>query len=71
MSLNGTEWNRWRGEQTTLMELIRQELSEIDNRLKSMEKEFYIFKGKSMAYGGVAGLCTSALIYIAIRFITP
>ena len=66
---NTNEWNRWRGEQQTILKMLKEEQEETNIRLQRLEKKFYIMKGKSLAYGAVAGATISIVVALVGYFI--
>lgn len=63
--MNGdSEWNRWRGEQTATLKLIKDELEDTKKALTELKKEFYIIKGKTILFGGLAGIASSGIMLI-------
>lgn len=60
------EWNIWRGQQTATLKLVADELKETNKQLREMKKEFYVLKGKSMAYGGLAGLIVGGIVSLVV-----
>ena len=62
---NGNGFERWRGEQTAILRLVKEELTAIDGRLRSLEREVWIIKGQAaliaFAVSGVVGVAATII----------
>ena len=63
------EWSIWRGEQTATLRLVKDELGEMNDRLGKVEREMWVLKGKSAAYGAVGGVVVSIVIGVILMVI--
>jgi len=68
--MNGdAEWNQWRGRTAALLESMNSELQDMNGRLQTIEKELYIMKGKTIAYGGSAAAVITIILQLAMHAI--
>lgn len=64
-----SEWNRWRGEQTAILKLVKEELYDTRVALNGLKKEFYIIKGKTLLFGALAGSIVSLAVVLITTYL--
>lgn len=69
MTNGNNEWNRWRGEQSAILRLMKEEMEDNNKRLDNISKELYIIKGKATVFGAFAGIVASLITSLIVSLI--